>query len=101
MPTKSYQNHELLLTERKARQEKSAITAARRFLRATSSAEIAVERANLEWRLDELDKTSAALRRLKKAGKTGLQPGRPPSIGAAVYDKKTEAYSYDGKGRRV
>ena len=106
MATKSYQNHELILTERKARQERAVIAAARRFVAKRVNAGVieggqlvhylhpprrsrddesigdrgialSAEEAALHARMADLDETTAKLRALKRAEKTGLQAGRP------------------------
>lgn len=77
MATKSYQNHELILTERKARQEKAVIAAARKSLSASEGDALIYARNKLLYALDALDKTIAKLRDLRRVKKTGLQAGRP------------------------
>ena len=75
MATKSYQNHELILTERLRRQEKAVIAYARKIVRLGLPGGGAVQL--MSDRLRALDETTAKLRALKRAEKTGLQAGRP------------------------
>lgn len=80
MATKSYQNHELILTERLRRQEKAVIAAARRTcggVKYGTLDDILKDIAGQQLCLIALNETTAKLRALKRAKKTGLQAGRP------------------------